>query len=850
MGFGRPQLLLLLLLLAAAFPLVRVPGHWSHTALRMLIAGLLLFALAGPRLDLTEKGMDLIVIVDRSLSVGAEGLASEVEILSLLGKARTRGDRDRIAVVGFGAHAHVQDRPTTGPVSIRMDMEVDQSASNLAQALLLSARMRSPHRRTRVLVLSDGLATGQDPLSSSVLAELSDLPVWHRRVGDVTQMDVAAHSITLPTDVPEKAGFIVRFALAGQAGASASYTLSRGDSVLVSGEATLTGGVDTFFARDIADEPGSVEYRLDVKSAGDTVPENDSASALLAVVSAPRALVASSTPTPGIIVRSLAEAGIAVDTVPAFGMDASAAKLAPYRLVVLENVPMQALGHDRAAALADTVSAGVAALFVTGGPTSFGQGGYHLSPIDPILPVTMELREDQLEGVMALVAVLDRSGSMAVEAGAGRTKMDLANMGVAEAIRLLAPNDQVSVIAVDCAPHVVIPLVQADETEKLVKAVLRIQSEGGGIFVRTALTAATEQARKSGLPTRHILLFSDAADSEEQEDSVAFARKLGAEGIDISVVGLGTPGDPDAHFLRMLATAGNGTVTFTRNASELPRIFSQEVIRIANRGFIKESSTLVFLPDLVRLQLPLDTRPPTLGGYNLCSLRKGASAAAMTGDESKTPVVSFWRTGRASVGTITAEVDGPYSGDLSTWPATQELIVNMARLLASGITAADARAYSSIDGSTAEVHVEMDDETATALRTAAATVRFLAPPGEDPLDVPLVFTGPNTAVASVDLDRPGHYLPVLDMGEAGVLRAPAITLPYSPEFLPQVISGEETLAALSKATGGQPLVSAGDAFDTEGITATAAWRDISHLFALAALLFLLLEIAQRRLSLF
>ena len=63
MGFARPQLLLLLLLVPAAFPLLRVRNNPTHTALRIAVAALVLASLSGPMLDLTEKGMDLIVLV-------------------------------------------------------------------------------------------------------------------------------------------------------------------------------------------------------------------------------------------------------------------------------------------------------------------------------------------------------------------------------------------------------------------------------------------------------------------------------------------------------------------------------------------------------------------------------------------------------------------------------------------------------------------------------------------------------------------------------------------------------------------------------------------------------------------
>jgi hypothetical protein len=451
---------------------------------------------------------------------------------------------------------------------------------------------------------------------------------------------------------------------------------------------------------------------------------------------------------------------------------------------------------------------------------------------------------------MALVAVLDRSGSMSMEAGKGKTKMDLANLGVAEAIRLLSPQDQVSVIAVDSSPHVILPLAQADDTAKLVKKVLSIESMGGGIFVRTALGAASDQIRKSKLPTRHILLFSDAADSEEQLDSVAFVRTLSKQDIGLSVIGLGTPADVDASFLKSLAKAGGGEAYFTDRAGELPRIFSQEVIRVAERGFVAEPTPTTLLPDLVRLQLSPDLAPFRLGGYNLSSLRKGASAAIMTDGESPAPVVAFWRQGRASVGTFTAEVDGPHSGTFPSWKSSQALLVNLSRLLASSISTSSAKAWSGLDRSTAEVRIEVDEETALASRTSPLSLRLLSPPGTDPVDVPLVWDGPTTAVARTTLSSPGHYLPVLDLGDGGVLRAPPVTLPYSPEFLPtHDLSGEEILASLARATGGRDMATAEEIFETEETGEATAWLDVSPWLALAILVLLLLEIAEKRLAL-
>src|SRR3989337_1955606 len=93
--------------------------------------------------------------------------------------------------------------------------------------------------------------------------------------------------------------------------------------------------------------------------------------------------------------------------------------------------------------------------------------------------------------------------------------MDLANLGTCAAIETLGPFDEIGVIAVDSAPHVVQPLTSADEKERICDQGRGIQSMGGGIFTYTALVTAATMVQESQKGTRHIVLFADAADAEE-----------------------------------------------------------------------------------------------------------------------------------------------------------------------------------------------------------------------------------------------------------------------------------------------------------------------------------------------
>ncbi len=851
MTFEYPGLLLLLILIVPAWRLLSVKGRRALTILRAAIAALCVIYLAGPRLDVSEEGCDLLVLADRSASMSAESLEDQREILQLLSESKKRKAADRIGVITFAEKAALQSPLQTGGTAARFDRVAAKNGSELSAALTLAAERVSPRRTTRLLVLSDGLYTGADPLGGETLTTLAGLPVWHRHLGRTRIGDVAAGEIGVPASVHEGAGFLVRFSIESQTTAQTEYTLYRDQEVLAKGTAPLERGVNTLFVRDMAERAGVVEYVLETRTEGDTRPENDRSSALLRIVAAPRVLLAASNDTPGALVSALRGASIPVDQISPKTFDWSAARLSPYRVVVLENLPLDALGTDGARALAQAVESGVCSLLVTGGEGSLGQGGYHKSPLDPLLPVTMELREEQRRGRMAMAVVLDRSGSMSIAVEGAMTKMDLANAGTAEAIRLMSPLDQVSVIAVDSAAHVVVPLSEADDTKRLRNTVLKIESQGGGIFVRTALEAAAAQVRKSKLPTRHILLFSDAADSEEQEGCLDLAKTLRREDIGISVVGLGKPGDTDGAFLKSLARQSGGQIYFTDKPSELPRLFSQEVIRVSRRGFVKEPTETILLPDMARLQMADVTEAPKLAGYNLSNLRPGASAAALSKDEYKAPIIAFWQRGRATAGVLAAEVDGPFSGELTTWPHTPRLLVNLVRTLAAQVTRADGKAYAAVRRGNAEIRIELDDALADQMRTRGLKARLLPPAGGgDPIEAPLVWESPSTATVSVTLPAQGHYLPLVDMGAAGVLEAPPLSLPYSSEFMPgRGTDGDEILSALSEATGGRQLAHIDDIFSDRPAAASRATLDLSPWLALLILALLLIEIAERRLFL-
>ncbi len=166
--------------------------------------------------------------------------------------------------------------------------------------------------------------------------------------------------------------------------------------------------------RDTAGERGVCEYVLRVQGQGaDPVPENNRARLLVGVRGARPILCVSSNRQlrPG---RSVGQGRAPrSNRAPRRSATGRLEELAGYSAVLLENTPASLIGHVGMQNLAAWVSQSGGGLMLTGGKDSYGPGGYYKSPLEPIMPVSMELRREHRKLSLAIVVALDRSGSMA-----------------------------------------------------------------------------------------------------------------------------------------------------------------------------------------------------------------------------------------------------------------------------------------------------------------------------------------------------------------------------------------------------------------------------------------------------
>ena len=815
--------------------------HFVRRRMTLLVLALTLLALLRPVYPKADRQGALVVVADRSRSMPTEALQEQVRILDEL--SRTRPGNAELGLVTFGANACLERPPAPAAIG-ELIQDVDPNGTDISSALAKAEAVIEPDQPARMLVLSDGLFTtpfGRQ--SHPVDTLLQTRPFSH----DLAISRIDAPPLTAPNGVIPITAWIQSLETSTNA-----YRLLRGTNVLARGTRVFSQGLSPLVFRDFASQPGLRRYTLVIEpAADDPCPENNRANFLVKTEGArPLLLLTESDVSPS--APALRANGIPLEVRKASEFPATLAALEDFSGVVLENVPAKRFRPAFLRDLASYVTDLGRGLALTGGESSFGPGGWYKTPVEDILPVTLELRQDHRKYSLALAVVMDRSGSMACRTPDGRTKMEMANLGAAGAIRMLSAMDQVSVIAVDSAPHLILELQPGDEANERLDSVLGIKSMGGGIFVEEGIMAGLRELNKANTAIRHLILFADAADSEEPGNYRDYLKKATDSGISVSVIALGSESDCDAELLKDIARLGNGECWFEQNAQEIPRLFLQDTYLTAKTAMCTNVTPLKVHPPIRQLSDTLPGALPDIGGYNLTYLREGSELAISTVDEDNAPLLAFRRAGLGRTLAFTGELSGPHAPPLMTSPQGAELATSLARwvrdddkLTASGFQF-DRRITT---GGFLVSAVADEDNPLTAIPNSGLpiiTVKESESHGIEKVQSALHWESSDTLTAFIPLSGDEIAFPVVILPDGSPVTLPPVCLPYPGEYQrprdPQ--SGMRALERLAAQSSGETRASLEGIWDTLPVLRRAL-ELAPFLFLFASTLFLTLVFLRR-----
>jgi Mg-chelatase subunit ChlD len=441
---------------------------------------------------------------------------------------------------------------------------------------------------------------------------------------------------------------------------------------------------------------GPLRLRAAVRSA-DAASPPVSEVALTWSLSPPRVVVVSPPQLPQQTLVAALEAGhLSVASFDPAVFDADSQALVDQDLLILNDVAAAMIGEEKEAAIKSFVEHG-GGLIMLGSRHAFGFGEWQTSEVRKVLPVSWKGEIEREEPTLALVLVIDRSGSMA-----NQDKLEL----VKEAARLtsntLAPDDLIGVIAFDSSPQVVVNLQPAGSRLRIASAIGRL-TPGGGTDVLPALREAYVALRSSRAKIKHVIVLSDGQSPRAGLESLSSAMRDAA--ITVSAVGVGSGAGQD--LLAEIAQQGSGRFYFSRDGTDVPQIFSAETRQMARRSAEKMPRRVnAPLQDPITRGIDWAHAPALAGVVPLQA--KERSRTLLRSDRGEAVLVSA-RFGLGRSAAFAADAQGPFAKEWPHWQVAPRFWHQLARGIMRQENAHEPlllRTYALDDGGDFEVLVD------------------------------------------------------------------------------------------------------------------------------------------------
>lgn len=829
--FAVPEALVLLILLPAVFALTRrrlLPR--GVVGLRLLALGLIILGLAQPELPLGRPSRTVTFVMDLSDSIPAAANAAAVEFIR--SAARTRQPGDRIGLITFGANAIVEEAPTTEP-QLRFSSHPQGARTDIAHAIRTALAAMPGNGERQIVLVTDGNANRGDLATALALARSEGVRIDVLPVGPVGEAEVLIDEVRAPQEVRLGERFPVRIVVEATAPTDILLRVEEDSAPIVRRSMAVPAGRTIVTVDRLAKREGLLHYTASITAPAARRTANKRAAALVSVRGTPVVWYVAAQQGP--LARGLSGQGWRVRHLHPQALPTMVLAYQGTAAVVLDDVSATTLAPAQMKALRDYVGLLGGGLVVAGGPHSFGVGGYLGTPLEEVLPVAMDIRHRLAIPSMAIILVIDASGSMG-SYGQEIAPLELAKETAQTVIDLLGERDVIGAIAFDQAPRWLVPPTQARNRETVFAQISRLQS-GGGTSMHPAIALAYDYLRQSPAKVRHAIVLSDG--QTDPGDFRSLLTQMARSKITVSTVAIG--GDADIELMRNVAAWGGGRAYVAKDLYTIPQIFTAEAL-LASRVYVVEDT---FTPRIIRDDLLSNIRDlPILRGY-IATSPKPASTVYLTSPQDD-PILAAWQYGSGRAVAFTSDASSRWAADWISWPQFARFWSQLVRSVVPS------------EGGTLQMRAERDRDG------AVVTLDAQTPGGEplDDLDVEasiLASRGPSTRLPLV-LSAPGRYegrVAFLEEGEYAVVvtarrardqvgvRTTALVIPYSPELRDLSIN-RATLARITETTGGRLLTEATDALRSgrqPPREATPAWP----FCAAAAVGAFIVEVVVRRL---
>jgi Mg-chelatase subunit ChlD len=817
----------------------------TQATLRSLVIAGIAIALARPSWITEQSKVATIALVDVSDSVSDKQLAAARAYVDQLAAAAGDGN---LQLITFAEQPIAVRKADGQPLSARIARHPGAGAGTDTQAAMQLAYGMYPDGYVpRMVIVSDGNQTQGDVAVEAYRAKELGVRVSWRTFDQDKTSEIRVAGLTLPDDLKVGQPYEVTAEVWSTEAQKATLALQQDEfpnGLEPVKEVELREGKNLVKFKSDAKHAGATTYRLRLaRFEHDTESQNNQAVTTAPVKGRPNILyveggILREPGQAGHLQRALQHENMDVTVRGPSGIPATAKELEKYDLVLVSDVPARLMGAGQMQALDAYVGQMGGGLIMAGGEDSFGSGGYERTRIEQIMPVRFDSEKVVTQPDVAVVLVIDRSGSMQ------GPKLEAAKESARATAEVLSPNDYIAVVAFDSEAQIYVHPTRAQNKMRISNDIARLQS-GGGTNIYPGLKDAFEILQGINAKVKHVILMTDG---EAPSDGIAeLVQDMRASRITVSCVGVQ---GADRNLLSMIADAGDGRLYMVEDIGALPKIFMKETQEAQKSQLVEDVIHVRIAKRVEMIEGTNVENAPPLHGY-VTTKPKPTAETILISDLGE-PILARWRYGGGTAVAWTSDVKNRWSTDWIRWNGypkfwAQVIRSSMRRKVYDSydLTAkvADGRAHVVVDA------IDSGDKFVNELDTHLEVIDPATDKTIDKLPMPQTAAGRYTA--DFRLQKYGSYLLKAVHQRNGQTVAESlgsVALSYPLEYL-RTTPDPEPLRHAAQVSGGHDQAPPAQVWDP-GQEKVSYTQDLWPYVLLGVLALFLLDLYAKRVRLF
>lgn len=723
-----------------------------------------------------------------------------------------------------------------------IDVPEAREDTRLAGALQLAREVMPHDHVNRIILFSDGNETDGDALEAARRLAAQGIKIYTKAYDREEKPEVLLEDLQVPSEVKRGQSFGINAVAHATQDTTGQFALYRDGFKVADQEIELKKGANALTFDESNPPDGLVKYELRVTTPDDFFVDNNVSSGMVFVSGEPRILLLEGEEREGRhLARALEAENIRVDFRESKGMPGTLAEIAAFDAIIFSDVPATDVSVQQMTMLRSYIEDLGGGFIMLGGEESFGLGGYYRTSIESALPVRMRSEKKKDTPSLAMMLIVDKSGSM------GGDKIQLAKEAAIATVELLGARDYVGVVAFDGNPQWIVDLQGAGNQMGIIQTIAGLQA-GGGTSIAPAMEEAAFSLASIPATFKHAILLTDG--HSQQGDYVGIVDRMVSDQITVSTVAVGD--GADTTLLQDIARWGRGRYYYTADPYDIPQIFTKETMSASKSSLVEEP----FLPQVLRSHPVIQSidwdSTPFLFGYVVCSAKPTAEVPLIT--ERGDPLLATWRFGLGKTVAFMSDAKSRWAADWLGWPGYSQFWAQVVRDVMRVSQNQGNETQIAYKGSEGKITIDTVDESGNFVNGLNTSVQLVRP-SLDMETASLHQTAPGRYEAEVDTGDTGSYLfkirQTIGEGEAAQTYADftrGLTISYKPEYR-HLATNTEFLTELATSTGGTFDAGLDEIMAVAPEEAIRVRWQLWPWLLLAALLLFVADVAVRRLDL-